>query len=654
MASRIRTFFRQLFRSNVSQAGSASQPAAAVSPAPRPAAPAPPTLQPGIEIGPLPSLEGAPLLSQEDVHKMFLSVSQNYDLDPKLQTLVDDSFDYDALFRNNQMPSKDDPEFVAKLSHFNSNIMAANDHLLESFAESAAEYFQKYSQEREHGDPELAKRYEKVGICLKKLAENMQGQKIKLINLYDQALDSYRRNPEALANLENPTFKAIYAGQKPYQKKELEGKALGSGAMNTVYSVHVQGKDQVFKEGHVHLRDMDTNEAFFFRSNIGVTPTDFTYGDKVQTVMTDVNTAKRDVAMSRVDKLFGLGIVVNTSLARSERGELSSLMEFAGGRSVQSCDYAFNAEASKGLKLFQQDKYPALIAAQKDACQSLLNRMEMDPEQKELFEMSLKENESTIKLMEEKLANPVINIREQSLNQGLMEMAALDYICSHTDRHVGNYKIEEINGQLKVHAIDNDTAFKNKETETLGSRLKPVVKLESNFPFVTAELKQKIDSVTPQTLRDSLNGLLSKEQVDIACSRLENIQKHFQKIPVVEGNFTESQLDQLLSLNQSQHSYNAHLAFHANMVLKDPSFTSWISKHPEYETAITQRPNAPAKPAAGKPIQEMDFRTFAAEVAEKYTPKKAAFPTSTSKKAPLEKEVPEKEHVVQPKPKVKS
>ncbi|MBQ6857219.1 MAG: hypothetical protein IJO13_08955, partial [Lachnospiraceae bacterium] len=213
MASRIRTFFRQLFRSNVSQASSASQPAAAVSPAPRPAAPAPPTLQPGIEIGPLPSLEGAPLLSQEDVHKMFLSASQDYDLDPKLQTLVDDSFDYDALFRNNQMPSKDDPEFVAKLSHFNSNIMAANDHLLESFAESAAEYFQKYSQEREHGDPELAKRYEKVGICLKKLAENMQGQKIKLVNLYDQALDSYRRNPEALANLENPTFKAIYAGQ---------------------------------------------------------------------------------------------------------------------------------------------------------------------------------------------------------------------------------------------------------------------------------------------------------------------------------------------------------------------------------------------------------------------------------------------------------
>ena len=127
-----------------------------------------------------------------------------------------------------------------------------------------------------------------------------------------------------------------------------------------------------------------------------------------------------------------------------------------------------------------------------------------------------------------------------------MEMAALDYICTHMDRHVGNYMIVQQDGKFRVQAIDNDTAFARVEEGRRGSPNAPEVNLEDNFPFVDAGLKAKIQAISPETLRDSLTGLLKEDQIAVACERLKKMQEHFEKVEVVTGDFTSDQIDRLL------------------------------------------------------------------------------------------------------------
>ena len=576
-------------------------------------------LRGGFTTGPLPGLENNPMLGHEDVHKLLMSVSVNYNADPKLDDLIEETFEYSKIY-DERIPSPNDPDFLKVTASINSRMMAANEKLMSSFADSAADYFAKSAEEKQKktGNPELVKRYEQMGAMLKKLAENVLGQQAGITNTYDKIVESYRHSPQELSSFTGKSFKAVYDQTAVYRKGEMEGKKLGEGGLNSVYKVNVDGKERVFKKGNVHIRKLDpyAPEVEVFQGRLGAEATERTLSDGTQqTVLADVNTAKRDVAVSRVDKLFGFNVAVGTRLVRSETGELSSLMELSSGQPLSKFSLVHSPEHEGIIREFQEKGYDPHIQVLRHA----ISEKKKNGESPALIAANEQELQWILDEKEAKSKNPVICIRDSDLNKSLMEMAAMDFICTHMDRHIMNYMIVQDGEKLRVQAIDNDTAFASVEEGRMDGPNAPVVSLEDNFPFVDARLKEKIQSVTPQQLRDSLTGLLKEEQIVVACDRLKKIQEHFDKIPVVQGDFTPEQLDKHLDESKTRSSYYAHLTTHT--VNHDKLVREWVRQQPEYfETilpaeAASKRAIAEAK--AKKEAEKMTFAEFSKETKEK-------------------------------------
>ena len=579
----------------------------------------PSTLRSGFMAAEMPDLEEKALLSHEDVHKLLMSVSANYNDDPRLETIVDDYFAYNRIFEA-KVPSKSEPDFMKKTAEANRRIMESNERLISSLAEAAADYIQRSGQERtkKSVDHELAERYEKMGVMLKKLAEHTLGQQAAIANAYDRVMEIRHQDASTPNGLEGKTFNEIFTDTRVYRKGEMEGKALGQGGMNTVYKVHVDGKERVFKQGSGSIRSLDeyATDVDVYRERLGAEVDQRTLSDgNTQFVLKDVETAKRDVAVSRVDQLFGFHVAVGTRLVRSETGELSSLMELSSGQEITKFALISDPTQEQAIRAFQANGYEDTIEMLQHAVES----KKKNGESPALIKANEEELQMWVKEKETKSANPVICIRDSDLNKSLMEMAALDYICTHMDRHVGNYMVVQQDGKFRVQAIDNDTAFARVEEGRIGGSNAPEVSLDDNFPFVDAELKKKIQTITPQTLRDSLTGLLKEDQIMVACERLKKMQEHFEKIEIVTGDFTPEQIDKLLDSSKSMTSYNAHLTQHT--AEKDKTVREWARKTPEYyETLLPQEvaaKRAIAEAKAKKEAEKMTFAQFSKEAAEK-------------------------------------
>ena len=579
----------------------------------------PSTLRSGFIAAEMPDLEEKALLSHEDVHKLLMSVSANYNDDPRLETIVDDYFAYNRIFEA-KVPLKSEPDFMKKAAEVNRRIMESNERLISSLSEAAADYIQRSGQERtkKDADRELAERYEKMGVMLKKLAEHTLGQQAAIANTYDQVMESRHQDASTPNGLEGKTFNEIFTDTRVYRKGEMEGKTLGQGGMNTVYKVHVDGKERVFKQGSGSIRSLDeyATDVDVYRERLGAEVEQRTLSDgTTQFILKDVETAKRDVAVSRVDQLFGFHVAVGTRLVRSETGELSSLMELSSGQEITKFALISDPTQEQAIRAFQANGYEDTIEMLQHAVES----KKKNGESPALIKANEEELQMWVKEKETKSANPVICIRDSDLNKSLMEMAALDYICTHMDRHVGNYMVVQQDGKFRVQAIDNDTAFARVEEGRMGGSNAPEVNLEDNFPFVDAELKEKVQAITPQTLRDSLTGLLKEDQITVACERLKKMQEHFEKIEVVTGDFTPEQIDKLLDSSKSMTSYNAHLTQHT--AEKDKTVREWARKTPEYyETLLPQEvaaKRAIAESKAKKEAEKMTFAQFSKETAEK-------------------------------------
>ena len=579
----------------------------------------PSTLRSGFAAAEMPDLEEKALLSHEDVHKLLMSVSANYNDDPRLETIVEDYFAYNRIYEA-KVPPKSEPDFMKKAAEINRRIMESNERLISSLSEAAADYIQRGGQERtkKDADRELAERYEKMGVMLKKLAEHTLGQQAAIANAYDRVMEIRHQDASTSDGLEGKTFNEIFTDTRVYRKGEMEGKTLGQGGMNTVYKVHVDGKERVFKQGSGSIRSLDeyATDVDVYRERLGAEVEQRTLSDgTTQFVLKDVETAKRDVAVSRVDQLFGFDIAVGTRLVRSETGELSSLMELSSGQEITKFALISDPTQEQAIRAFQKNGYEGMIQMLQHAVES----KKKNGESQDLIRANEEELQMWVKEKETKSANPVICIRDSDLNKSLMEMAALDYICTHMDRHVGNYMVVQQDGKFRVQAIDNDTAFARVEEGRMGGSNAPEVNLEDNFPFVDAELKEKIQAITPQTLRDSLTGLLKEDQITVACERLKKMQEHFEKIEVVTGDFTPEQIDKLLDSSKSMTSYNAHLTQHT--AEKDKTVREWARKTPEYyETLLPQEvaaKRAIAESKAKKEAEKMTFAQFSKETAEK-------------------------------------
>ncbi|MEF9955412.1 MAG: hypothetical protein RR785_09155, partial [Clostridium sp.] len=151
------------------------------------------------------------------------------------------------------------------------------------------------------------------------------------------------------------------------------------------------------------------------------------------------------------------------------------------------------------------------------------------------------------------------DIQNQDYMKKMMNLSALDIITGHRDRHLGNYMVQRnTDGTVDITAIDNDTSFGLDEN----SSIKPdhdmadgsYATLEAGFRFVTKEVKDKIDEISPDDLQGALAGLLTKEQVDKSCERLGQMKEHFAQLEregkVITGNFTERQIEEIYKWDQ--------------------------------------------------------------------------------------------------------
>lgn len=183
--------------------------------------------------------------------------------------------------------------------------------------------------------------------------------------------------------------------------------------------------------------------------------------------------AKRNLAMLAMDKLLGANVIPKTFLAKHNDKE-GFIME--------------KVEGKTGRQLFNQDK---------------------------------DEYESA-------LAMPQVR-------RSLSNLYLLDMICAQVDRHPGNFVIEMEGGVIKgVKGIDNDLAF-GKDVDLEGAMkfkagsfargMGTAGKLVDELTEIDKGFAQKIIDLDgqPEVVRDTLKGLLTKEEIDATLKRITHL-----------------------------------------------------------------------------------------------------------------------------------
>jgi hypothetical protein len=295
----------------------------------------------------------------------------------------------------------------------------------------------------------------------------------------------------------------------------------------------------------------------------------------------EANISGRNVAMSRVAELMGMGDL----LARSTNAEVTmgnerirgNLMEAANGNSLQAMDAAYkrkNKNYEDQMRLYSSDRDEIM-----DAEINLLAEKFVDEQyagitgdDKEILEAKRKlrrkfaadfdydsleaeydaRPENARRLQEIELLNVKDsddNIRNLDLSSGDLQrrmicLQFLDSLCMQVDRNPGNYFLVPSEADKKkivsVIGIDNDMAFSNTEFSQVGPpySLPQLFKLdeqgndtdELTIPVVDEEMAAKIQALTPEMLLLAVgDGLLEDERTALA-RRLDKIQKALIKL----------------------------------------------------------------------------------------------------------------------------
>ena len=115
-----------------------------------------------------------------------------------------------------------------------------------------------------------------------------------------------------------------------------------------------------------------------------------------------------------------------------------------------------------------------------------------------------------------------------NLVKDLADLQALDYLCCNVDRHPANmfYKVDENGKIVGVQAIDNDSSF-GRPYDLGGNHLQLVG--YNNMGIMSESMAERLEKMTPEMLKLSLRGRgLSKEELQAACARLDDLQKKIQ------------------------------------------------------------------------------------------------------------------------------
>lgn len=470
---------------------------------------------------------------------------------PSVKSLIRHIDNYEQAMKHFFVPQKTgtDTEFLQDVAETNGLVC---EYMLE---------IEKYLLRKAEGYTHKSKRYAQVGMACREEAKKIRVQ-MDLVNKIQEYCFYQCRTGKNLTYagrryeevLKDPNLSIFQAGELDDTQK------FGAGQVNSVYKIQDaqrDNKERIFKAGNqnVDLKNDGMKEVY---KRI-----------KMRNAKDDkekINTSYRDVAVSMIDKLFDLNAAVDTSFVRASDGSQASLMDIAAGKSNDSL-YAYTGSEEKAGR--EADiLHQIMINAP-----YLLNGTDYKPDEKDRKEIANQKQRT------------MVNVGSEKFVQSTFNLAALDFICGHVDRHKGNYMVSE----QGVQGIDNDSAFSLRKANYSNSKSKTAdynkfsdmesvdftkqtdaegntvyinnynaaySALDTSFPFVTEEFRNKIMSVSEDAVRGTLRGLLEEDEIEACVGRVKEFQSYLGKLKREKGQIVDS-----LSERAAEFSQKAKLGF---------------------------------------------------------------------------------------------
>jgi len=292
-----------------------------------------------------------------------------------------------------------------------------------------------------------------------------------------------------------------------------ERKELGSGAMNTVWLNRYQC-DLMGPVYEMVSKPESPDPAIppeFMAQGIGCEPKLKKLSDGSLAYVPDeaakkpANLPGRAVATYRVDQLLGLNLVPPTYFAEeggTVMGRAPGTSPLAMGKVRMSLDI----ELAEWL-----EKKPEVLSEYATAQGYSEASIEGDGQ----LVLSRPNAQGANALIFR-----VVDFDDARLRNGLNDLQWLDALCGQLDRNPQNYFVD---GDMNVHAIDNDLSFGAVTTQFGKDNCPPLPKVISN------ELRSALMRLDEQALRATLSHLLEPEEVEAAVERLHLIQAELAK-----------------------------------------------------------------------------------------------------------------------------
>lgn len=250
----------------------------------------------------------------------------------------------------------------------------------------------------------------------------------------------------------------------------------GRGGINTVAFFEI-GPDMkgVFKETKLALRSYDEMPEEASEKDKDAADIEYMFATKDAGIdPKDAHMANRNVAMHRLDKLLGAGVIARAEFALYNNGVSivqGSYMEKAKGKS-----------ADKVLNPMLED-----IESGKEAS---------------------------------------FDVNDPAFQRAMSRLQLIDTLSMQVDRHVGNFFIhrDEDGNVISVTGIDNDMAF-GMQTD-LDTKHKEYPGLSR---YVDKELAERILALKPDDLRTLMEDLLTPAEINALIDRLVKLQNHLRK-----------------------------------------------------------------------------------------------------------------------------
>ncbi|MGN0376553.1 MAG: hypothetical protein ACI4ED_02850 [Suilimivivens sp.] len=469
---------------------------------------------------------------------------------PSVKSLIRHIDNYEAAMKRFSVPEKTgtDGEFLQDVAENNGFVM---EYMLE---------IEKYLLRKAEGYAHKSKRYAHIGMACREEAKKIRVQMDLVNKIQEQCFYQCRTGKDLTYAgrryeevLKDPNLKVFEAGEVNDTQK------FGSGQINSVYKIQDaerENKDRILKVGKQDVELQGAEAEVYERIRM----------QKKTGGSAKMNTSYRDVAVSMIDKLFNLNAVVDTSFVRSANGSQSSLMDIAAGKSVNSY-YSYMGSEEKA-----QREVNLLY-------QIMINKpyLENGPD--------YKPNEKEKREIEGQKQRTALNIGSEKFVQSTFNLATLDYIVGHVDRHTGNYMVSE----QGVQGIDNDTAFslrkatyssknkdgfskynlmsykerdamvvqENKQKEKVAVRGTNAANFELDLilPYVTEQFRSKIMAVSDDAVRGTLRGLIEEDEIEACVDRVKELRKYLGSLRRDKGQIVDS-----LSEKAAEYSGKAHLA----------------------------------------------------------------------------------------------